>query len=137
LHRNVSATGRRARLPGAPLSKPWTIIPMVVTQVQDVIAAGQFRPTDQLVDVQQIARPGNITAFMEPIYQGQLDALPHGASCIAVAYTDNHDELEAGHVSVPRWLFLHAVDAVSFVKAALLRIQALLLPIQRLVLTGH
>ena len=119
------------------IAKPWTIIPMVVTQVQDVIASGQFRPTDQLVDVQQFARPGTITAFMEPIYQGQLDGLPQGASCIAVAYTDNHDELESGDISAPRWLFLHAVDAVAFVKAALLRIQALLLPIQRLVLTGH
>jgi multidrug resistance efflux pump len=119
------------------IAKPWSIIPVVVTQVQDVIASGQFRPSDQLVDAQQFARPGTITAFMEPVYQGALDGLPQGGNCIAVAYTDNHDELESGNVGAPRWLFLHAVDAVAFVKAALLRIQALLLPIQRLVLTGH
>ena len=119
------------------IAKPWTIIPMVVTQVQDVIASGQFRPTDQLIDVQQFIRPGTITAFLEPVYQGPLDGLPQGGNCIAVAYTDNHDELQTGDIGAPRWLFLHAVDAVAFVKAALLRIQALLLPIQRLVLTGH
>lgn len=119
------------------IAKPWTIIPVVVTQVQDVIASGQFRPTDQLVDVQQFARPGTITAFLEPVYQGAFDGLPQGANCIAVAYTNNHNELESGDISASRWLFLHAVDAVAFVKAALLRIQALLLPIQKLVLTGH
>jgi multidrug resistance efflux pump len=119
------------------IAKPWTIIPVVVTQVQDVIASGQFRPSDQLVDVQQFARPGTITAFLEPVYQGALDGLPQGANCIAVAYTNNHNELESGNISASRWLFLHAVDAVAFVKAALLRIQALLLPIQKLVLTGH
>jgi multidrug resistance efflux pump len=119
------------------IAKPWTIIPVVVTQVQDVIASGQFRPTDQLVDIQQFARPGTITVFLEPVYQGALDGLPQGANCIAVAYTDNHEELESGDIGASRWLFLHAVDAVAFVKAALLRIQALLLPIQKLVLTGH
>ena len=35
------------------VAKPLTIIPMVVTQVQDLIAAGQVRPTDQLIDAQQ------------------------------------------------------------------------------------
>src|SRR5262245_15072510 len=32
------------------ISKPWTIIPMVVTDVQDVIAAGQFRGGENLVE---------------------------------------------------------------------------------------
>jgi arginine decarboxylase len=32
-------------------SVPWTIIPMVVTNVQDYIAAGQFRGGEQLIDV--------------------------------------------------------------------------------------
>jgi hypothetical protein len=34
-------------------------------------------------------------------------------------------------------MVLHAVDAVGLVHAAILRIQALLLPIQTLVLSGH
>jgi hypothetical protein len=40
--------------------KPWTVIPMVVTGVQDFIAAGQFRGGEQLVDPQQVMRPGTI-----------------------------------------------------------------------------
>lgn len=119
------------------IGKPFTIIPMVVTQVQDVIASGQFRPTDQLIDVTQTARPGTITAFLEPLYSGGLEGVPPGGSCIANAYTDNHDEIAAGHLSVSRSLFLHMVDTVAIVHAAILRIQALLLPVQTLVLTGH
>jgi multidrug resistance efflux pump len=39
------------------VSKPFTIIPMVVTDVQDYIAAGQFRGGEQLIDPQQVTRP--------------------------------------------------------------------------------
>lgn len=119
------------------IGKPFTIIPMVVTRVQDVIAAGQIRPTDQLIDVVQTARPGTITAFLEPLYSGGLEGVPPGSSCIANAYTDNHDELGAGELNVSRWLFLHMVDTVAIVHAAILRIQALLLPVQTLVFAGH
>jgi multidrug resistance efflux pump len=38
------------------ISKPWTVIPMVVTQVQNFIAAGQFRGGEQLIDAQQVTR---------------------------------------------------------------------------------
>ena len=48
------------------VSKPMTIIPMVVTDVQDFIAAGQFRGGEQLVDPQQVTRPGTILVFLEP-----------------------------------------------------------------------
>ena len=37
------------------IAKPWQIVPVVVTEVQNVIASGQVRPTDTLVDVQQLA----------------------------------------------------------------------------------
>ena len=37
-------------------SKPWTIIPMVVTNVQDYIAAGQFRGGEQLLEAQNVRR---------------------------------------------------------------------------------
>ena len=40
-------------------SKPWTIIPMVVTEVQDYIAAGQFRGGEQLIDAQQVTQTGH------------------------------------------------------------------------------
>ncbi|APG89156.1 HlyD family secretion protein [Sinorhizobium americanum] len=119
------------------VGKPFTIIPMVVTEVQDVIAAGQYRPTDQLLDVQQLGRPGTLTTYLEPLYRGQLAGIPPGSSCIANAYTSNHDELHAPGISTTRWLYLHVVDAVGLVHAAILRLQALLLPVQTLVLTGH
>jgi len=51
------------------VSKPWTIIPMVVAAVQDYIPAGQFRGGEQLVDPQQVTRPGTLLAFLEPLYK--------------------------------------------------------------------
>ncbi|MFX6027882.1 hypothetical protein ABTE84_21275, partial [Acinetobacter baumannii] len=35
------------------ISKPWVVIPMVVTSVQNFIAAGQFRGGEQLLEAQQ------------------------------------------------------------------------------------
>ena len=119
------------------IGKPFTIIPMVVTDVQDVIAAGQLRPTDQLIDVQQLARPGTLTVFLEALYPGQLAGIPPGSSCIANAYTNNHDALAAKDIGTGRWLFLHMVDTVAIVHAMILRMQALMLPVQTLVLGGH
>ena len=55
------------------VSKPWTIIPMVVTDVQDFIAAGQFRGGEQLIDPQQVTRPGTLLVHLEPLYKGGLD----------------------------------------------------------------
>lgn len=116
---------------------PWTIVPVVVTEVQDVVAAGQVRATDTLVDVQQMARPGTITAILEPLYAGQLDALPQGGSCIANLYTNSHEALQDPATGTLRRIGLHAIDAIGLVHAMILRIQALLLPIQTLVLGGH
>lgn len=119
------------------VTKPWTIIPMVVTRVQDYIASGQFRTTDQLVDLQQFARPGTITVFLEPLYDGGLEGVLPGSSCFANAYTNNHDKLASKDIGFGSWLYLHMVDAVAIVHALLLRVQALLLPIKQLVLAGH
>ena len=119
------------------VGKPFTIIPMVVTQVQDVIAAGQIRPADQLVDVQQMAQPGTLTVFLEPLFPGGLEGVPPGSSCIANAYTNNHDALASPDIGTLNWMFLHMVDAVGLVHAMILRMQAVLLPVQTLVLGGH
>jgi len=73
------------------ISKPWMVIPMVVTGVQNYIAAGQFRGGDQLVDAQNAGRPGTILVLLEPLYEGGLDDVTPGSSCIANAYTSNHD----------------------------------------------
>lgn len=118
------------------VSKPWTIIPMVVTGVQDFIAAGQFRGGEQLIDPQQITRPGTILVYLEPLYAGGLDGVTPGSSCIANAYTNNHDVIASPETGAFRGFLLHAVDAVGLVHAMILRIQALLLPIQTLVLSG-
>lgn len=119
------------------VSKPWTVIPMVVTNVQDYIAAGQIRSGEQLIDAQQVVRPGTILVFLEPLYTGGLDGVTPGSSCIANGYTSNHDAIASGQVSAFKGLVLHGVDAVGLVHAAILRIQALLLPIQTLVFAGH
>ena len=118
------------------ISMPLTIIPMVVTEVQDLIATGQVRASDQLIDAQQIVRPGTITVFLEPLFTGGFDGVPPGSSCIANAYTNNHDILSQEGLSTPRWLFLHVIDTVGVVHAIILRFQALLLPVQTLVFSG-
>ena len=118
------------------ISKPWTIIPMVVTSVQDYIAAGQFRGGEILIEAQNTARPGTILVFMEPIYKGGLEGVTPGSSCIANAYTSNHELIESGTLSSLKSFGLHVVDATGLVHALLLRIQVALLPIQTLVLSG-
>ncbi|HEY7643857.1 MAG TPA: HlyD family secretion protein, partial [Hyphomicrobiales bacterium] len=119
------------------VGRPLEIIPMVVTEVQDLIAAGQIRPTDLLIDPQQTTTPGTIAAFMEPLYEGGLAGILPGSHCIANAYTSNHDRLADPDVGFGKRMVLHALDAVGLVHAAILRIQALILPLQTLVLGGH
>lgn len=121
----------------ACVSKPFTIIPMVVTDVQDVIATGQFRGGDQLVDIQQAARPGTLLAILEPLYAGGLDGVTPGSTCIANAYSNNHDVITAPGTSTIRRVALHAVDALALVHALILRLQALVLPFKTLVFGGH
>ncbi|MEH2509446.1 multidrug resistance efflux pump [Nitrobacteraceae bacterium AZCC 1564] len=119
------------------VSKPWTVIPMVLTSVQDYIAAGQFRGGEQLVDIQAIARPGTILVHLEPLYKDGLDGVTAGSSCLVNAYTSNHDVISSGKVGALKGAALHAIDAVGVVHAMLLRIQALILPFKTLVLNGH
>lgn len=119
------------------VSRPFTIIPVVVTLVQDVIPAGQFRPTDQLLDVQDRARPGTVTVQMQALYPGQLDGVPPGSKCIANAYSSFHERLQEEDVGTGEFLFLHMVDTVALVHAMILRIQALFMPVQALVFKGH
>jgi multidrug resistance efflux pump len=119
------------------ISKPWVIIPLLVTNVQNYIAAGQFRGGEQLLEAQNTVRPGTILVFMEPLYKDGLDGVTAGSSCIANAYTSNHELISSGKLSSFKSFALHVVDATGLVHALLLRIQALLLPIKTLVLSGH
>ena len=119
------------------ISKPWVIIPLVVTSVQDFFAAGQFRATETLVDPQNLQRPGSILVFLEPLYKDGLEGVTPGSSCIVNAYTSNHDVIDDPKTGTLKGIALHVVDATGLVHALLLRIQALLLPIKTLVLSGH
>ena len=62
---------------------------MVITNVQDYIAAGQFRGGEQLLDA-SAAKPGTILAFLEPLEKDGLADVTAGSSCIVNAYTSNH-----------------------------------------------
>jgi multidrug resistance efflux pump len=95
------------------ISKPLTIIPMVVT------------------------KPGTLLVTLEPLYDDGLAGVTPGSSCVANAYTSNHDRLETEDLGFFSWLYLHMVDAVGVVHAVILRAQALMLPIKTLVLGGH
>lgn len=119
------------------MSKPFKIIPMVITDVQAPLASGQIRPTDQMIDLQDRARPGTLTVKMESLYKDGLAGVLPGSKCIANAYTNNHELIASGQLSTQAFLFYHMVDTVGFVHALLLRIQALLLPVKTLVFAGH
>ncbi|MCO5064980.1 MAG: HlyD family secretion protein [Rhizobiaceae bacterium] len=118
------------------ISNPLTIIPMVVTDVQGLIAAGQLRASDQLVDIQQAAAPGTLTVYLEPLFEGGFDKVPPGSKCLANAYTNNHDRLQEKDLGTMTSLYLHMIDTVGVVHAIVLRIQAILLPFQTLVFSG-
>ena len=118
-------------------SKPLTIIPMVVASVQDYVAAGQVRSTEALIDLQQVARPGTLTVFLEPLYAGGMDGVTPGSSCIANVYTSNHERLSKPDTGLWESIYLHAVDAVALVHALVLRLQALVLPVKVLIGVSH
>jgi multidrug resistance efflux pump len=119
------------------VSKPFTVIPMVVTSVQNYIAAGQFRGGEQLVDPSQVTKPGTLLVFLEPLYKGGIDDVTPGSSCIANAYSSNHDIIVAKDTGFFRRIALHTVDALGLLHALILRLQALVLPFQTLVFSGH
>ena len=119
------------------VSKPWTVIPMVVTDVQDYIAAGQFRGGEQLIDLQNTPKQGTLLVFLEPLYKGGLDGVTPGSSCIANAYSSNHDAIASKDTGAVKGIVLHAIDALGLVHALILRLQALVLPFKTLVFSGH
>jgi multidrug resistance efflux pump len=119
------------------ISKPFTVIPMVVTSVQDYIAAGQFRGGEQLIDPQQVKQPGTLLVFLEPLFEGGLHGVTPGSSCVANAYSNHHDLFASQDIGWLRRLYWHGVDTVAIVHAMLLRVQALLLPVKSLVWSGH
>jgi hypothetical protein len=110
---------------------------MVVTSVQDYIAAGQFRGGEQLIDVQQAAKQGTLLTTLEPLYKGGIDDLTPGSSCIANAYSSNHDAIVDPKTGTLKRIGLHVVDGLALVHALILRLQALVLPFKTLVFSSH
>lgn len=121
----------------ACVSKPFEIIPMFVEAVQDVIPSGQYRPGDRLIDPQDLSRPGTVLVTLAPLFEGQATQIPPGSKCIANAYTNNHNLIASGELGVAGNLYYHMVDTLGIVHAILLRVQAIILPVQILVLSGH
>lgn len=119
------------------LSKPFTIIPMKVTRVQSVISTGQVRSGENLIDIQERAKPGSIAVRLEPLYEGGMDGVIPGTKCVANAYSYHHDLISSGELSTTKTIYLHMVDAVGIIHAIILRMQALLLPVKVLVFSGH
>jgi hypothetical protein len=105
--------------------------------VQEVIAAGQFRAGEQLVEIQSLAKQGTIAAILEPLYENGLDGVTPGSSCMVNAYTSNHERLAKGDIGFLKGAVLHGIDAIGLVHALILRVQAIVLPIKLLVLSGH
>lgn len=119
------------------LSKPFTIIPMKVASIQNVIASGQIKANETILDVQDRGRPGTLTVLLKPLYEGGLDGVVPGTQCIANAYSNNHELIASGKLGTAEVIYLHMVDTVGIVHAILLRFQALLLPVKVLVFSGH
>jgi len=114
-------------------SKPLSVIPMVIDEVQGAIAGGQFRPGDALLDQQDRARPGTVTAFLAPIFPKHLESIPLGSACVGVAYTSRAKEIEAGEILGFSAFVARIVDGMGIANAIVLRGQAILLPIKALV----
>jgi multidrug resistance efflux pump len=119
------------------ISQPMTIIPLVVSSVQDVIAAGQILQTNQLTDMAKLGAPGTVLAILEPLYPGGLDKVPPGSSCIANLYSNNHEKLHSKDIGTAQFVYLHIVDTVALIHALVLRLQAVVLPLKALVFGGH
>jgi len=84
-----------------------------------------------------VTRPGTLLVFLESLYKGGLDGVTPGSSCIANAYSNNHDTITSPETGAVRGVMLHVVDALALVHALILRLQALVFPFQTLVFSGH
>ncbi|WP_019028451.1 HlyD family secretion protein [Colwellia piezophila] len=119
------------------MSKPFTIIPMKVAHVQSVIASGQIRTVETLLDIRERARPGTLTVRLVPLYEGGLDGVIPGTKCIANVYSYHHELINSGTLSTTEVIYFHMVDAVGVVHAIILRMQALVLPVKGLVFSSN
>ena len=118
------------------VSKPSTIIPMVVTNVQDYIAAGQFRGGEQLIDPQQVTRAGHTSRVSRAALQRRARRRYAGQQLHRQCLFQQSRRHRRERYRRPAAFALHAVDALGLVHALILRLQALVLPFQTLVFSG-
>ncbi len=85
----------------------------------------------------KLGAPGTVLALLEPLYQGGLDNVPPGSSCIANLYSNNHEQLQSKDIGTAKFVYLHIVDTVALIHALVLRLQAVVLPLKALVFGGH
>ncbi|KPA22792.1 Inner membrane protein YiaV precursor [Shimia sp. SK013] len=114
-------------------SKPMEVIPMVIAERQGVIAGGQFRPGDTLVDSLDRRRPGTVTVFLEPVFKGHTDGVLPGSQCVGVAYSNRGMAIEAGDIQGFGGVVASVVDGMGIANAIIMRAQAVLLPVKALV----
>ena len=105
-------------------------------EIQRAIAGGQFRPGDALVDLQDQRRPGTVSVFLSPVFEGHTAGIPPGSTCVGVAYTSRDAEIAAGKITGLSVLVTRIVDGMGIANAIVLRAQAILLPIRALVFSG-
>ncbi len=88
-------------------SRPFEVIPMVVVDTQDFVSSGQFRPTDQLIDAQDVSAPGTLLVTLEPLYAMDTAGIPPGSKCIANAYSNYGEQIRAGEFGFWGGLYYH------------------------------
>ncbi len=115
---------------------PWQVIPVVVSDKQQYIAAGQFSGGERLIDASEVRRDGTVLVYFEPLYKDGFENIVPGSQCMANIYSNHHDEIADPNTSTARGLALHGVDALGLVHAMLLRIQVALMPFRTLVFSG-
>ena len=76
-------------------------------------------------------------ASLQTLYEGQADGIPPGSKCIANAYTNSQDLIASGELSPLGVIYYHMVDTLGIVHALILRMQALMLPVQILIFSEH
>ncbi|SMP11147.1 HlyD family secretion protein [Shimia sagamensis] len=114
-------------------AKPLEVIPMVISERQRVVAAGQFRPGDALQDALERQRKGSVLVFLEPVYESHTDDIPPGSTCVGMAYSNRGLEMASGEITGFARLTTSIVDGMGIANAILMRAQAILLPVRTLV----
>ncbi|UWQ93894.1 biotin/lipoyl-binding protein (plasmid) [Rhodobacteraceae bacterium M382] len=94
-----------------------TVLPARLVRLQEVIAAGQIKPTGYLMETSERAQRGEIVAHFKLVHPEHTELLIDGSGCMVQAYTT--------HVTGPLEgsVLAHVIEALGALKAILLRIK--------------